>query len=194
MAFVVVMHLDPKHSSHMPDLIGKHTSMGVSQIEDNLEIESHRVYVIPPDRDLEIKDGAFALREIGSSPISPINHFFLSLAGQRGEITVGIILSGMGTDGTIGIQAIKRELGMVMVQDPEDAKYDAMPQSAIASGLADIVLPAKEMPAHLIEYVKRLDSGKGVSAEKIPSEILNICDPPRGRCETTMQSIWPARA
>ncbi|MFC1885859.1 chemotaxis protein CheB [Thermodesulfobacteriota bacterium] len=174
MTFVVVSHLDPKHSSILPSLIQKHTDLSVHQIEDNMKVQPHRVYVIPPDRDLEIKNGALHLLKIDSSLglRAPINHFFCSLAEQQGEISVGIILSGMGSDGTIGIQAIKGELGMVMVQDPESAKYDAMPQSAISTGLVDVVLTTEEMPENLIEYVNRLVNGEGTAAENIPSGIL----------------------
>lgn len=174
MAFVVVSHLDPTHSSILPELLQKHTQMAVHPVKDSMQIQPHRVYVIPPDRDLRIENGKLRLTQFhaSSSPRAPINHFFRSLAEQLAERAVGIILSGMGSDGTIGIQSIKGELGMVMVQDPASAKYDGMPQSAIYTGLADFVLPPEEMPEQLIRYVDRMLKGEPVPAEKMPSNVL----------------------
>jgi two-component system CheB/CheR fusion protein len=174
MAFVVVSHLDPSHSSILPDLLQKRTRMEVRSVNDGINVQPHRVYVIPPDRDLRIENGRLRLTQFHplSSPRAPINHFFRSLAEQQAERAVGIILSGMGSDGTIGIQCIKGELGMVMVQEPASAKYDGMPQSAIHTGLADFVLPPEEMPEHLVRYVDRMLKGEPVPAEKMSSEAL----------------------
>jgi two-component system CheB/CheR fusion protein len=168
MAFVVVSHLDPSHSSILPELLQKHTQMKVHPVKDGMEVQPHRIYVIPPDRDLKIENGKLRLTQFqpSSRPRAPINHFFRSLAEQQAERAVGIILSGMGSDGTIGIQSIKGELGMVMVQDPASAKYDGMPQSAIHTGLADFVLPPQEMPEQLIRYVDRMLKGEPVPQKK----------------------------
>jgi two-component system CheB/CheR fusion protein len=174
MAFVVVSHLDPSHSSILPELLQKHTQMEVHPVKDGMEVQPRGVYVIPPDRDLRFENGRLRLTQFqpSSSPRAPINHFFRSLAEQLAEMTVGIILSGMGSDGTIGIQSIKGELGMVMVQEPASAKYDGMPQSAIHTGFADFVLPPAEMPEHLIRYVDRMLKGEPDPTEKMSSDVL----------------------
>ncbi len=126
--------------------------MDVRHAKDGMKVMPHRVYVIPPDNDLALRDGKFVLSRFqpSSGPRAPINHFFRSLAEQWGEKAVGIILSGMGSDGTAGIQAIKNELGMVMAQDPESAKFKGMPESVMDTGLADYVLPPGEMPEQLL--------------------------------------------
>ena len=174
MAFVVVSHLDPSHSSILPELLQKHTRMVVQAITDGMEVQPHRVYVIPPDWDLRLEKAKLRLTRFqpSSNPRAPINHFFRSLAEQQAEMAIGIILSGMGSDGTIGIQCIKEELGMVMVQEPTSAKYDGMPQSVIQTGLADFVLPPGEMPGHLIKYVDRMLKGGPIPAEKMSSAAL----------------------
>lgn len=174
MAFVVISHLDPNHDSILPDLIQKYTRMGVLHAEDGMEIELHRVYVIPPDNVLTIKNGKLILSRFqpSSGPRAPINHFFRSLAEQWGEMAVGIILSGMGSDGAVGIQAIKNELGMVMVQTPESAKYDGMPQSVVNTALADYILPPGDMPERLSEYVNRGLNGAPVLTEKMSVDSL----------------------
>jgi two-component system CheB/CheR fusion protein len=178
MAFILISHLDPSHESLLPELLQKHTRMEVLQIKDDMGVQPHRVYVIPPDRDVRLENGKLRLTQAhrSSEPRAPINQFFRSLAEELGEMAIGIILSGMGSDGTIGIQAIKGELGMVMVQDPDSAKYNSMPQSAINTGLADFVLPPGEMPEQLIEYADRLLKAGHLPAEKMPSQALNkIC-------------------
>ena len=158
MAFVVVSHLDPSHSSILPELIQKHTRCEVMQIEDGMEIDVNRVYVIPPNRDLQIEDNKLVLTKIGLSGEhrAPINLFFRSLAEHCGEMAAGVVLSGMGADGAVGLQDIKGNLGVVMAQDPDEAKYDAMPRAAINTGLTDFILPAGEMFQHLSEYFQRL--------------------------------------
>ena len=156
MAFVLVAHLDPTHVSILADLLQKRTAMPVLQVEDGVQIAPNTVYVIPPNRELAILNGALLLQEL-SRPRGanlPIDTFFRSLAQDQGANAVCIILSGTGTDGTLGLKAVKGELGMVMVQDKASAKYDGMPKSAIATGLADYVLPPEKMPEQLIEYVK----------------------------------------
>ncbi len=156
MAFVLVPHLDPTHVSLMPDLLKKYAKTEVVTIEDGMKVQPNFAYVIPPNKDLAILKGKLQLIE----PIKvrgkrlPIDYFFRSLAlDQRGR-AIGIILSGTGTDGTLGLKAIKEELGMVMVQDPESAKYNGMPRSAIQTVQVDYILPVEEMPEHLIKYAK----------------------------------------
>jgi len=156
MAFVLVSHLDPTHVSIMPDLLKKYTKMGVLTIEDGIAVQPNFAYVIPPNKDLAILNGTLQLID----PIDargkrlPIDYFFRSLAQDLGERAICVILSGTGTDGTLGLKAIKGELGMTMVEDPDFAKYDGMPRSAIQSGLVDYILPPEKMPEQLIKYTK----------------------------------------
>lgn len=156
LAFILVPHLDPTHISIMPELIQKRTAMQVLQIKDGMRVAPDTVYVVPPNRDLSILNGTLQLMEL-SRPRGvnlPIDSFLRSLARDQGPNAVCIILSGTGSDGTLGVKAIKSEAGMVMVQDEESAKYDGMPRSAIATGLADYVLPPGEMPGQLIKYLR----------------------------------------
>jgi Methylase of chemotaxis methyl-accepting proteins len=156
MAFVLVPHLDPTHKGLMPELLQHHTRMPVTQVEDGMTANPNSVYVIPPNKDLAILHGSFQLLE-PSAPRGmrlPIDFFFRQLAEDQGENAVGIILSGMGTDGTLGLKAIKEKLGMTMVQDIHSAKYDSMPRSALATGLVDYIAPAEELPAKLIAYAQ----------------------------------------
>jgi len=156
MAFVLVPHLDPTHTSILPQLVQKCTHMKVMQVEDRLKVLPNTVYIVPPNKDLAMLHGTLQLIEPTGSRAGrlPINYFFRSLAQDQGEKAICIVLSGMGTDGALGLRAIKEELGMAMVQAPETAKYDSMPRSAAETGLADYVLPPEKMGEHLIEYAK----------------------------------------
>lgn len=154
MAFVLVSHLDPTHKALLAELLQRVTAMKVIQVIDGMKVQPNSVYVIPPNRDMSIMHGTLQLLE-PSMPRGfrmPIDFFFRHLADDQRELSIGIILSGMGTDGTLGIKAIKEKLGLVMVQDISSAKYDGMPQSAINTGLADFVAPVNEMPARLQSY------------------------------------------
>jgi two-component system, chemotaxis family, CheB/CheR fusion protein len=157
-AFVLVVHLDPTHVSILPELLQKHTKMTVLQIQDGMKVEPNSVYVIPPNKALSLLNGVLQLMEPAQPRGAnlPIDTFFRSLAQDQGASAICVILSGTGTDGTLGLKAIKGETGMVMVQSRDSAKYDGMPRSAIASGLADYVLPASEMPKQLVKYVRHM--------------------------------------
>ena len=159
--FVVVVHLDPKHISILSGLLQKHTRMPVCQIEDGMRVESNHVYVIPPNRDLTIFHGTLQLMDLVQprGVNLPIDSFFRSLARDQERNAVCIILSGTGTDGTLGVKAIKGEVGMVMVQDERSARYEGMPRSAIATGLVDFVLPPEKMPEQLIQYTRHATRG-----------------------------------
>ncbi len=155
MAFVLVSHLDPTHKALLAELLQRVTAMKVVQVTDGMEVLPNSVYVIPPNKDMSIMHGTLQLLE-PSMPRGfrmPIDFFFKHLADDLGELSIGIILSGMGTDGTLGLKAIKEKMGLVMVQDVSSAKYDGMPQSAINTGLADFVAPVNELPAKLQSYV-----------------------------------------
>ncbi|MCU7829290.1 MAG: PAS domain-containing protein [Candidatus Thiodiazotropha sp. (ex Myrtea sp. 'scaly one' KF741663)] len=155
-AFVLVAHLDPTHVSLLPELVQKHSKMQVHQVKDGMKVECNHVYVIPPNKNLRILNGTLQLFDLTRPRGAnlPIDSFFRSLAADQGTNAICIILSGTGTDGTLGLKAIKGEIGMVMVQDEASAKYDGMPRSAISTGLADYVLPPEKMPEQLIKYTQ----------------------------------------
>ena len=156
MAFVLVVHLDPQHVSILPELLQRVTKMPVHHAEDGTRVQADTVYVIPPNKDLNILNGTLLLKEVWrrhGTVVMPIDSFFRSLAQDQGVNAVGIVLSGTGTDGTLGLKAIKGEAGMVMVQDVDSAKYDGMPRSAISSSIVDYVLPPGRMPEQLIQYM-----------------------------------------
>lgn len=155
-AFVVVQHLAPEHPSILPELLAKHTKMPVRVAEDGAAIEVDSVHVIPPNATLGIKGGVLSVRTPIEPRRNPIDGFFRSLAEDQGENAVCIVLSGTGTDGSLGLEAVKEHGGMAMAQSPETARYDSMPRGAIALGLVDHVLPPEEMPAKLLEYTKYL--------------------------------------
>jgi two-component system, chemotaxis family, CheB/CheR fusion protein len=154
MVFVLVQHLAPDHKSILTDLIRRYTRMQVFEVEDGMTVQPNCAYIIPPNRDMAFLQGTLQLLE----PVAPrgqrmpIDFFFRSLAQDQHERAIGVVLSGTGSDGTIGIRAIKGEGGMVMVQNPESTEYDGMPRSAIATGLVDYELPPAEMAAQLIAY------------------------------------------
>ena len=154
MAFVLVSHLDPTHKALLAELLQRVTAMKVVEVTDGMKVLPNQVYVIPPNFDMSIMHGTLQLLE-PSMPRGfrmPIDFFFRHLADDQKEFAICIILSGMGTDGTLGLKAIKEKMGLVMVQDISSAKYDGMPQSAINTGLADFVAPVNELPAKLLSY------------------------------------------
>lgn len=156
MAFIVIQHLDPEHVSMMPELIQRDTTMNVLQASDCLTIKPNHIYVIPPNKSMSILNGALHLTkaiELHGLKL-PIDYFFRSLAKEKLAKSIGIILSGMGSDGAQGLKAIKENNGRVLVQDPKDAKFDGMPQSAINTVNVDIVAPVKEIPKKLIDLIK----------------------------------------
>src|SRR5258707_11353194 len=162
-AFAVVMHLAPDHESALAQLLARHTGMSVEQVRDNTKVVPNRVYIIPPNATLTIKDCMLQVAPPAEprGRRMPIDSLFLSLAEDRGELAVCIMLSGTGSDGTLGLRAIKEHGGMAMAQSVESAKYDAILPSAIATGLVDHVLPVEEMPAKLMEYAAHLNSVNG---------------------------------
>ncbi len=156
-AFVVVQHLDRTHKSSLCELLQHSTAMKVSQVEHLTKVEPDHVYVIPPNSDMSLLHGALHLIKAATAPRGlwlPINSFFRSLAEDQRHRGIGIILSGMGKDGTLGLRAIKEKGGFALVQSPSSAKFDAMPRSVIEAGLADIVAPVHELPARLIQFLQ----------------------------------------
>jgi len=155
MAFVIVQHLDPTHKGIMAELLQRGTSMKVFQIKDRMRVEANCVYVIPPNKDLSISKGVLNL----FAPLEPrglrlpIDFFFRALAEDQQEHSIGVILSGMGTDGTLGLRAIKEKGGSAFVQSPDSAKFDGMPRSAVDAGLADVISVVEELPANINAYI-----------------------------------------
>ncbi|MDQ1238790.1 MAG: two-component system, chemotaxis family, CheB/CheR fusion protein [Thermodesulfobacteriota bacterium] len=156
MAFVLIQHLDPSHKSILSELIRRYTRMKVMEVEDGITVEPNTVYVIPPNRYMAILNRKLHLFESSRLPgvRTPIDYFFRTLAEDQKERAICIVLSGTGTEGALGLRAVKGEGGMAMVQDPGSARYDGMPRSAVSTGLADYVLSPDKMPAQLIGYVR----------------------------------------
>jgi two-component system CheB/CheR fusion protein len=180
MAFVVIQHMDPTHQGILAELLQRGTSMPVRQIVDDMPVQSDHIYVIPPDRDLSILHGRLLLLEavLHHGIRLPIDFFFRSLALDCREHGVGIILSGMGSDGTLGIKAIKEASGAIFVQDPADAKFDSMPRCAIATGLVDSIAPAAELAPKVLSFFafeqKHAPVQDGVPAESDQIELDKI--------------------
>lgn len=153
--YVVIQHLSPDYKSMMGELLAKSTSLIIEQIKDNMEILPGRIYLIPPVSNLVIENGMLHLLDKPKNQKLnlPIDMFLQSLAEYKKEEAIAVILSGTGSDGTRGIRAIKEYEGMVMVQDPEEAKFDGMPRSAIHTGLVDYVVSVKEMGAELQNFI-----------------------------------------
>jgi len=157
MAFVVVQHLDPTRKGMMSELLQRSTDMKVTQVKDRTMVQPNCVYVIPPNKNMSILHGVLHLLD----PVAPrglrlpIDFFFRALAQDQQEHSIGVVLSGMGSDGSLGVRDIKEKAGLALVQDPDSAKFDGMPRSAIEAGQADIVAPAEELPGKIISFLKR---------------------------------------
>jgi two-component system, chemotaxis family, CheB/CheR fusion protein len=162
MAYVVIQHLDPTQKGMLPELLQRISRMNVCQVKDRMEVKPNCVYVIPPNKSMSILKGVLHLFE----PIEtrglrlPIDFFLRSLADDQHERGIGVILSGMGSDGSIGLRVLKEKNGIVMVQDPATAKFDSMPRNAIDSVMVDIVAPANELPVKLITFLKHFPAVK----------------------------------
>jgi two-component system CheB/CheR fusion protein len=155
-AFVVILHLDPDHRGNLVALLQRTTSMPVVEVQDGLKAESNQVHVIPPGKDLSILHGVLHLlpQQAPRGLNLPIDMFFRSLAEDQQERSIGVVLSGMGSDGTLGLRAIKEKAGASFVQSLDSAKFDGMPRSAIDAGLADVVVPIEELAARIMAYLE----------------------------------------
>ena len=152
--FVLVPHLDPGHTSMLPELLQRFTKMPVVQVRHGMKVLPNRIHIVPPNKDIEILQGGLCLSDPSTRQAwrLPIDLFLRSLAADQREKGIGIVLSGSGSDGTLGLRAIKSQYGLVMVQDPESAKFRGMPTSAIEAGVADFILTPVKMPAQLLAY------------------------------------------
>ncbi len=156
MAFIVIQHQDPEQPSLLPEILQRYTEMPVTEIaESGVDARQNTVYIKPPDFDLSIIRGRLTLLEPRKTAgvKMPIDIFFRQLAEDQDGKAVGIVLSGMGSDGTLGIRALKERPGMVMAQEPSSAMYSSMPESAIATGLVDFIAPPESLPQLLIDYI-----------------------------------------
>lgn len=154
-AYIVIQHLDPTHKGMLPEILQRNSKMQVIQVKDRMPIKPNNVFVIPPNKNMSISRGFFHLAdptEIRGLRL-PIDYFMRSLARDQHENAIGVILSGMGSDGCLGLSAIKEQNGIVMVQEPSDAKFDSMPRNAINTVMVDIVAPASQLAAHLFNYL-----------------------------------------
>jgi two-component system, chemotaxis family, CheB/CheR fusion protein len=179
MAFIIVQHLDPTHKDMMVELLQRVTPMKVTQVTEGTRVKPDWVYVIPPNKDMSLLHGVLHLLD----PIAqrglrlPIDYFFRSLADDLQDQSLGVILSGMGSDGTLGLRAIKEKAGVTFVQEPSSAKFDSMPRSAIDAGLADFIAPAVDLPGKINAYLAHepqlIKSGKTVE-DKTQTEVEKI--------------------
>lgn len=156
MAFVVIQHLSPQHKSIIGEILKKDTDMPIREIRNGMKVEPNTIYLNPPDQEVGIYQGAFRLMEPSKAHYArmPIDAFFRSLAEELEEKAICVVLSGTGSDGTLGLEAVKGAGGMTMAQAEEQAKYPFMPRSAIDTGLVDFVLPVEQMPEEIIRYIR----------------------------------------
>src|SRR3954469_12398828 len=174
-AFVVIVHLDPNRRSELQHVLSARTRMTVMQVEERAKLEANHVSVIPPDRQLELADGE-VLAEPFDEPRGkrmPIDLFFRSHADHLGD-GLAVILSGAGSDGALGVRAVKEGGGIILVQDPEEAEHGSMPRAAIAAGVGDFVLPVRELAERLGELIaiKRKQGGPPTALPEVDEELL----------------------
>ncbi len=152
MAYVVILHMSPEHESKLAEILQVTSQIPVTQVRERVKIEPNYVYVIPPNRNLGMRDGHLMLSEMTQREQrrSPVDTFFRTLAEANEERGVSVILSGTGANGSMGMKRIKEHGGVAFVQDPEESEYQDMPRNAIATGMADYVLPVREIPAKII--------------------------------------------
>lgn len=178
LAFVVVQHLDPNHVSYMSEVLARQTGMKVIEATDRTPVQANCVYTIPPNKYISLDDGMLRLSE----PVKrdglklPIDFFFRSLAHDHGADAIAVLLSGGGSDGTLGVREIRGAGGLVIVQNPETAQFDSMIESAIATGLVDFVLPVQEIPAKLLQYVRQVAAHDGATPQTISESIDAILE------------------
>ncbi|BDC99162.1 chemotaxis protein CheB [Persicobacter psychrovividus] len=185
-SFVVIQHLSPDYKSLMAELLAKNTDIPVKEAGDDEEVLPRTIYLIPPKKNMTISDNRLWLSDkpLGFDAAHlPIDIFFRSLAADKKDRAVGVILSGSGSDGTQGVRTIKEAGGMVMVQNPEEAKFDGMPKSAISTGLADTILPIQDLASEMLNLIQLPKSEDGAekqllndenSLDKILTHICNV--------------------
>ena len=181
MAFVLIQHLDPTHSSQLSDLMSRVTKMPVSEARDGMAVEPDHVYVIPPNASLAILNGVLAVTPRVRDHHAPIDFFFQALSRNRNNTAIGVVLSGTGTDGTLGLRAIKAEGGITFAQDTQSAVFGGMPHSAIASGNVDFVLPPEGIARELARIARDpyvLEPKESETEEASAEEALGAAEAP----------------
>jgi two-component system, chemotaxis family, CheB/CheR fusion protein len=171
--FVVVVHLDPDRRSELPQILAGRTRMPVVQVNRTEKLQADHVYVIPPDRRVQLIDHKISAVEFDEprGRRAPIDLFFRSAAERVGD-GFAVVLSGAGSDGAIGVRAVKEAGGIILVQDPHEAEYSSMPRSAIASGVADFVLPVRDLAARLVELIRLKSTAKLAEEPELDEELL----------------------
>ena len=170
MAFVIVPHLSAEHKSALVEILSRNTGMPVNEVARKTTIEPNRIYIIPPNHNLSIKDGALILEQLDTEARLPrlsIDHFLTSLAEQEKDRAIGVILSGTGSDGTKGVQAIKAEGGITFAQSEETAKFPEMPRNAVVSGKVDYILSPGEIAGTIVKIKPRIEYLAGAHDEYI---------------------------
>ncbi len=177
-AFVVVLHLDPTRESQMAKVLAAHTKMAVMQVQDQMPILPNHVYVIAPDRDLSVVEGVLHLTKPAEKRghRHPVDVLFRSLAADQGERVIAVVLSGTGSNGTDGLKEVRAAGGLILVQDPQTAKFEGMPRSAIAAGMADHILAPDAMPAVLGSYFRNEYIAEPYGGEAQDSEAQPLID------------------
>lgn len=175
LSFVVIQHLSPDYKSLMDELLARQTSIPIHIAESGQEIHPNNIYLIPPRKNMKIFHNKLFLEDQSKTKVLnlPVDIFMRSLALDKGKNAIGIILSGTGSDGTLGTRAIKEAGGMIMVQDDTSAKFDGMPKSSIATGLVDYILVPAKMPEALLNYVKHPLTLKDKTSESILSRDID---------------------
>ena len=173
LAYVVIVHLSPERESHMANLLQPHSTMKMLQVTETVPLKPNCVYIIPPNANLSAIDTHLRLSALEQrrAERAPIDHFFRTLAQTHDGHAIGVILTGTGSDGTLGIKEIKLRGGLTVVQDPNEAEYDGMPHSAITTGLVDMVLPLSSIPGAVLQFARTVprlpvaSDGKALEAE-----------------------------
>lgn len=175
LSYILVQHLSPDYKSLLVDLLSRHTDMKIYEAENEMTILPNCIYVIPPGKNLTVGEDKLIIKEKDPSdkgPNTSIDTFFYSLADTYGDRAIAVVLSGTGTDGSRGIEAIKDAEGLVIVQDPQLAKFDGMPRSSIATGRVDLILPTSKMHGEIINYINELPIVSLIEND-IDQEVLN---------------------
>jgi len=175
-SYVIIQHLNPKHKSIMQDIIQKYTTLQVKEISKNTSIQPNYIYLKPPDKDIIIKNNTIQVED----PITfkglnlPIDRFFKSLASNKKHQAIGVILSGTGTDGSVGIKEIKGENGIIIVQDPNQAEHAGMPESAILTNMVDYTLPVEKIGKKINEIINNPHLHTSLTDEEIDQHFIQI--------------------
>ena len=158
MAYVVILHLSPDHDSQLAEVLQNEASIPVTQVTEQVRVQPNHVYVIPPNKNLAMKDGHLEISNMTSTAMrrAPVDIFFRTLAESHRERAVSVVLSGTGGNGSMGIKRIKERGGLCIVQDPQEAEYTDMPNHSLATGLVDYILPAAEIPKRIMAYRDQL--------------------------------------